>query len=90
MRGFGKNRASSVSPFHLKPVIVNLADLEKYFKDGDKIIPKSLLASGLVKAVGSKMPEIKILGGGKDTSKKRFSFDKSILMSASVRAKLEK
>lgn len=87
-RGFGKSRASSVNPSNVKPAIINLFDLERAFKSGDKITPKALVAAGLVKSKGDKMPAIKILGGGGLT--KKLVFDKSILMSGSVRAKLEK
>ena len=87
-RGYGKTRAASVNPSNVKPAIVNLFELEKAFKSGDKITPKSLVAAGLIKKKGDKMPAIKILGGGKLS--KKLTFDKSILMSGSVRAKLEK
>src|SRR3989344_856620 len=87
-RGFGKNRAASVNPSNFKPAIVNLFELERAFKSGDKITSKTLVEAGLVKRKGDKMPKIKILGSGKLT--KKLIFDKSILMSGPVRAKLEK
>ena len=76
-----------------KPAIINLADLEKNFKNGDKITPKVLVLSGLVKTKGDKMPKIKILGGGLPDGKagkltKKLIFDKNILMSESVKKEI--
>jgi len=82
-RGYGKNRAASVNPSNVKPDIVNLFDLERMFKSGDKITPKALIGAGLVKTKGDKMPAIKILGGGKLT--KKLIFDKGLLMSEKVK-----
>lgn len=87
-RGYGKSRADSVNPSNVKPAIVNLFELEKAFKSGDKVTPKALVLAGLVKTKGDKMPKIKILGGGKLS--KKLTFDKSILMSESVQAKMVK
>lgn len=93
-RGYGKSRARSVNPFRLRPEIVNLGDIEKKFKDGEKVTAKSLLERGLVKYSGS----IKILGSrlSADTSAKagkltkKLEFDKSLAMSKSVAASLKK
>lgn len=52
-RGFKSNRP--------KNQIVKLVDINKNFKDGDKISPASLLKAGLVDTI--KLP-IKILGSG--------------------------
>ncbi len=52
-----------------KPQILNLKDLEKHFKSGDKINAKTLLEKGLIVKVRGKMPEVKILGKGKITKK---------------------
>ena len=67
----------------MKPAIVNLFDLERTFKSGDKITQKALVGAGLVKTKGDKIPVIKILGGGKLT--KKLVFDKDLLMSGSVK-----
>ena len=90
-RGYGRNRPQSVNPSTRKPAVVNLADLEKNFKDGDKITFKSLTEAGLIKITGRKMPRIKILGGGlprlgkAGKLNKKLIFDKDILMSASAK-----
>src|SRR3990167_9164036 len=61
--------------FAEKVAVVNLRDLEKKFKDGEKITKELLIERGLIR---SKRP-IKILGSGKLI--KKFIFDKDILMS---------
>ena len=81
-----KRRGYFFSSIKDKPAIVNLADLEKKFKNGDIITPKALVFCGLVKTEGNKMPKIKILGGGKLT--KKLIFDKDILMSESVKKQI--
>lgn len=66
-----------------KNQVVNLADLNKHFKDGDVVSPKSLLKAGLIDTI--KMP-VKVLGNGELTVKGlKFS---DVKMSESVK-KLE-
>lgn len=53
-----------------KPQIVNLKDLEKYFKEGEIVNPKTLLEKGLVNKIkGKQLPKVKILGQGTITKK---------------------
>lgn len=59
-----KNRGYKTQSFEVKPQPVNLALLEKYFADGDKVTPVILLAKKLVVKVGGKVPKVKILGTG--------------------------
>ena len=92
-RGHGKGRAGSVNPSKIRPAIVNLGDLERKFKDGDKITVKALLAAHLVKNTGGSAPKVKILGDGLPRGKvgrltKKLVFDKGILLSKSVKEKL--
>lgn len=70
-----------------KSAVVNLGVLEKNFKNGDKVTPKILAAKGLVRPIGDKLPNIKILSTGKLT--KKLIFDKSLLMSEEVKNKLK-
>ncbi|OGF64101.1 hypothetical protein A2661_00100 [Candidatus Giovannonibacteria bacterium RIFCSPHIGHO2_01_FULL_45_24] len=67
--------------FAEKVAVVNLRDLEKKFKDGEKITKELLIERGLIR---SKRP-VKILGSGKLI--KKFIFDKDILMSRPVKEK---
>jgi len=70
-----------------KPAVVNLGDLERKFKDGDKITPMALVNAGLIKAIGGKIPKIKILGGGKLT--KKLILDKNFAISKSAAEKFK-
>ena len=85
-RGYGRNRAQSVNANKAKIAVVNLREIDKKFKDGDKITPKELVVARLVKMQGDKMPKIKILGDGKLT--KKLVFDKNFLMSKSAKEKI--
>ncbi len=71
------------SPYK-KMVVVNVSDLEKKFKDGDKVTPQTLLEKGLV---GKMKAEVKILGDG-ELKKKLIIEDCAV--SASAKEKIEK
>lgn len=73
-------RFKSIKP---KPVVVNLRDLEKYFKEGEIVSPETLLEKGIIAKIKGRMPEVKILGTGKLTKKLEF---KNCKMSKSVYA----
>ena len=65
-----------------KPQIINLKDLEKYFKEGEVVNPEALLKKGLVSKIkGDKIPKVKILGQG--TVTKRLKIE-NCLVSKSV------
>ena len=55
-----------------KPKIVNLKDLEKYYKESEVVSPETLLKKGLIVKVKGRIPEVKILGQGKLTKKLEF------------------
>lgn len=63
-----------------KPSVVNLEDLEKKYKAGEKVDLESLIEKGLV---NKKAKKVKILGRGKLTKKLKFSdellFSKSVI-----------
>jgi len=65
-RGRGKNINKA---FREKATPVNLAGLEKAFKAGEMVDPKSLIERKLIRNRGEKTPRVKILGHG-DLSKK--------------------
>ena len=68
-----------------KNQVVNLTDLNKHFKDGDVVSPKSLLKAGLIDTI--KLP-VKILGKGELTvNGLKFS---DVKMSGSVKEQVEK
>jgi len=71
LRGFGKNRASTVNADKATIHSVNLSAL-KTFKAGDTVSPSTLVANGVLKKEGNKLPKVKILGnikGGEITAK---------------------
>ena len=69
LRGHGKNRARTVNPDRIRPVAVNLKDLEMAFSAGDRVSPRELAAKKLVNRSSGKLPMVKILGTGKLTKK---------------------
>lgn len=75
-----------------KAAIVQLADIDKNFKDGEEITAEALIKVGLVDKMEAGNG-IKILGlsgqGGKDI-KKNFSFDKNISLSKSAAKAIKK
>ncbi|OGZ33817.1 MAG: 50S ribosomal protein L15 [Candidatus Portnoybacteria bacterium RIFCSPLOWO2_12_FULL_39_9] len=76
-----------LSRLRQKPVIVNLKEIEKKFKDGEIVSPQTLLEKGLVKKRGGRMPEVKILGEGKLSKKIEV---RSLRLSKSAKEKIEK
>jgi large subunit ribosomal protein L15 len=71
------------SPY-LKMAVVNLGDLDKKFKDGDKVTPQILKKTGLVNNIEN---GVKILGKGEMT--KRAIFE-GFSFSVSAKDKIEK
>lgn len=65
--------------------ILNLDVLEKNFKEGETVSPKTLLEKRLVRRIRGKTPSVKILGKGE--LKKKLNFE-NIEMSKSVRRAL--
>lgn len=57
-------RGSKLARFKIKPVILNLKDIEKNFSDGEIVSPKSLLKKKLISKINKKIPKVKILGDG--------------------------
>ena len=83
-RGRAKHAFKSLAS---KPAILNLKDIEKKFKTGEIISPKTLFEKGLIYKKGGVLPEVKILGGG-DLSKK-LTFQ-NVLLSKAARDKIIK
>jgi len=64
-----KKRGYRFKPIHPKPEVVNLRELDRNFKSGEKVNPRTLLKKGLIKRVKGRPPKVKILGHGKLTKK---------------------
>lgn len=69
IKKYPKKRGYRFKPVKSKPKVVNLVKLEKHFKSGEKVTPKSLLEKGLIRRTKGKIPEVKILGKGKISKK---------------------
>ncbi|HBD24616.1 MAG: 50S ribosomal protein L15 [Candidatus Zambryskibacteria bacterium RIFOXYD1_FULL_40_13] len=61
LRGRGKNVNTSIE---LKPLVVNVGSLNKAFKNGDTVSPRTLVKKGVVKTLSGNLPRVKILGTG--------------------------
>ncbi len=66
LRGRGVNQNKSVN---LKPVIVNLSDIEAVFETGSVISPATLIERNTISTLDGKIPQVKILGSGDITKK---------------------
>ncbi len=86
-RGYGKNRARTVNDGVVKPTPVNLKTLEENFSNGDSVTPKTLVEKGVIRASGSRLPVVKILGTGDLSKKVSVS---GCLVSESAQASIEK
>ena len=86
-RGFGKNRSRTVNPRKEHAIPVSVFLVAARFEAGSVVTPKALAERGIIRARGSHVPPIKIVG--KDSIDKKLSF-KGISVSASVREVIEK
>ena len=80
-------RGSKSSRFRIKPVILNSRVLEKRFKAGEIVSPKSLLEKGLIDRIKNRIPQVKILDKGE--LKKKLEF-KDVKLSKSFQDKIGK
>ncbi len=84
MRGRGKNIFTSIQA---KPVAINLALLEKIFNVKESVTPVILAEKKLIKVIGGKMPQVKILADGELTKALSIS---GCAFSVTAKAKIEK
>lgn len=64
LRGHGVNRSRTVNSGRQQAVVVNVSSLQTHFAAGDTVSPKTLVAKGIVSAVGRRAPAVKLLGNG--------------------------
>ena len=64
IKKYPKLRGYKFKPVSAKPVAVNLSIIEKYFQEGEKVTPRSLVEKGIIKRVKGRVPQVKILGNG--------------------------
>ena len=84
MRGRGTHGLRSIK---VKPAVINVATLEKFFAAGDTINPTVLLERSLIRGVGGKAPKVKILGDGELSKKLTLA---GCTVSEAAKAKIEK
>src|SRR3989344_716001 len=84
LRGRGKNINTSIET---KPCVLNLVDLNKKFKSGDVVSPRTIVSRGMVKYTSGNLPRIKILGTGSLDIKLTI---KQCLVSASAKEAIER
>lgn len=87
LRGHGKNRARSVDSSIVKPTIVNLSTIEKFFDAGETVTPATLMGKGVIRALKGKVPQVKVLATGELTKKVSVS---ACLVSVAAKTKIEK
>ncbi len=63
-RGYGKNRSRTVWNGRPRASEVTLSQLEQAFTAGDAVTPKALIEKRVVRSLGGKVPEMKILATG--------------------------
>jgi len=85
-RGYGKNRAKTVIA-NRDFQTVNLDQLSTKFESGATVTPRALVAAGLVRREGGKLPKVKVLARG--TLDKKLTFT-GVLTSAEARTHIEK
>lgn len=82
-----KLRGYAFKSIQSKFVVVNLAQLESVFSNGDKVTPKTLVKKNVLETRLGKNPKVKILALG-DLSKKLIISDCAV--SADAKVKIEK
>jgi large subunit ribosomal protein L15 len=82
-----KLRGYRFKPVSVKPMVVNLATLDKVFKAGEVITPTVLMVKKLIKRERGQMPIVKVLGTGELTKKLTIE---GCLFSTSAQTKIEK
>jgi len=64
-----KRRGENFKSLQTKPTLVSLVVIAKNYKAGEKVNPKTLVHKGLIRAIGRKLPHVKILGKVELTNK---------------------
>jgi len=82
-----KLRGYSFNSIKVKPIVINLADLEAAFSNNSTVSPQTLVEKGVVELNAGKNPRVKILSMGDLTKKLNVS---NCLVSAEAKSKIEK
>jgi large subunit ribosomal protein L15 len=87
IKKYPKLRGYKFKSFAEKPVVLNLAILDKNFNDQEKVSPQILIEKRLARKIEGAVPKIKILGGGEI---KKALILEGMLISKSAKEKIEK
>jgi large subunit ribosomal protein L15 len=87
LRGHGKNRARTVNDARLVSKTVSLMAIEKAFKAGETVSPKTLVEKRVVVQRGKKLPDVVIVATGSLT--KSVTVEK-VRFSVAAKAAIEK
>ena len=87
LRGRGK---SSFKSFALKPWTVSISQIEKTFKDGDTVTPKTLIEKGLVKILHGKVSAHTTASASVSVILSRKIIVSDCLVSVAVKSAIEK
>jgi len=82
-----KKRGTKFKSKKINPIIVNLSVINRVFKMGETVLPRTLLDRGIIEKKKGRLPKIKILGQGKITKKINV---RDCLVSSSARKKIKK
>lgn len=82
-----KRRGVKFKPLREKSLVINLAALNNFYKEGEIVSVSSLIDKKLISKINKRLPEVKILGGGELAKKLSF---KGVKTSKSAREKIEK
>lgn len=64
IKRYPKKRGYRFKSRKKKPEVVNVKDLERAFKKGEEVSPRTLLKKGMVDRRKGRLPEVKVLGKG--------------------------
>lgn len=87
IKKYPKLRGYRFNPIKTKPVVVNIAILDKAFDSQEKVSPQTLLKKGLIRRIKGKVPKVKILGQGELT---KALIVEGCQMSEAAKKKIEK
>jgi large subunit ribosomal protein L15 len=64
LRGHGINRGKTVNSGKIKPETVNISVLEQICTEGSTVNPRFLVEKKILRRIGGRLPQVKILGNG--------------------------
>jgi len=86
IKKYPKLKGYRFNPISDNKAVVNIGVLDKFFKQGSTVSPKTLLENKLIRRIKGRVPKVKILGKGELTKKLIFE---GCEMSKSAKEKIE-